>query len=438
MHDINGNKKKQMIIIGLSAAVLGLILVVCMMAAIIMGMKKDDSSKQQEAAAVSTEEDSTEASESDTADKEDIAAVKKIALDEPERITDETEPLEDIKLVDDMGDMDMTFHVLNDIGLIVGIPSECVVFTREMKTENEWMIKNGVTLEEASDTFLQGDKYLMAWDGYGMDFMISIYLTGSLQPDFGDINEIKMQEQVVLRKARMLSNGETIIDCGVYESEHAKYIKSYFTDESLEKDFCVLEYMTVVGNNEILIRYSSKTDKLMPSQMDLMKNIVDSIIFTGKPAADSKESNSGSMASVYKDDKTGITFMIPDNWFRMNEDEGDTMDWYTYDGSIVRYWNIDTLEYNPSMKREYVDNSALPKSELAKMLNVENDDISMGTYGGEIYYKVDVQDTADENYECRQFIKVHNGYVHVFQCYEIKGSIYYDDFENIVSSVQYP
>lgn len=324
-------------------------------------------------------------------------------------------------------DSDMQLYQLDDIGLAVKIPSEYKVVTRAMDTEPDWMIADGMTLEDVSEAFQGNDLYFMAWDK-DHDWEIGINYTPENNLNIGSLNESEMEE---LSGWVVKGYGGTLIDSDVYQSEWAKYMKIYFSKEIGGYKVYILQYCTSNDKGEYAIFLYSKSDELTSSEKDVLQIIIDNTFFIDK-------SDTGDKA-YYKHEVTGTSFPIPDGWHETKGNMGIKLLPDDSDYNSIEYFYEDLCGENEESLRKYIDSSHLSKEKMAELFGISIEEISEVTFGDEVYYSLDIVKASESmGFISRSFIKVHNGYVQGFLFAGEKDSTYYQEFENLMNYVKYP
>lgn len=325
---------------------------------------------------------------------------------------------------------DLKLYSLDDIGLSVKVPSEFNVLTREMDTQTKWMIMNGITLEDVSATLDEGGLYLLALDDKdSFEINIGCVFDGSYI-DIRNMSVSDLETQISLLEQQYRALGSTVFECSIYQSEWTRFTKIYFTMQVNGNTVYALQYGTCGSDRAFNITLTSESDELTSYEKDVLQLVVDSIRFTDTFSADDN-------VFRYESQETGISFMIPDNWEQQDKDNGVRL-FTDADNSYnsIAYQYADMWEGQESL-RKYVDNSYVSQDELAEMMGVSAGNVSEARYGDETYYDISIADFGTDQ-TVVLLAKFYNGYCHVFRFVGDKDSIYYRDFERLMSSIKYP
>lgn len=421
------NKKKQIAIIAISVTA-GLILGICLITVSGRTRKQDSTFEPQRTVAANTETEPTEMLESGTGDQESQehnAAPISTDLESTEEAAG-----------DSMMDIvtDLTLYSLDDIGLFIKIPSELNVLTRGMNTETEWMIMNGIALDDVSDMF-DDDLYLLAVnEGNNLQITVRCAFDDSFI-DLREMSDSELRMQVERIEQDYRSAGAAVIENGIYQSDWANFTRTYYTVQNDGSPCSVLSYHTWCSDRHFTIVLRSDADELTSYEKDVLQLVADSICFTDELNTDDKVLDDNT--SRYENQETGISFIIPDGWNRQDKDIGIKLvpddDNYT----SLDYDYGDILEGQESYLRKDVDNSYMSQDEIAELMNVSADSVSEVTYGDEVYYNIKLANFVGK--ETLFFlVKIDNGYTHVFRFIGEKDSTYYQDFEHLMQSIEYP
>lgn len=156
----------------------------------------------------------------------------------------------------------------------------------------------------------------------------------------------------------------------------------------------------------------------------------------------------------YTDEDTGVVFTVPNGWQKgtVYSDAGGTTDALFQSEQnqyrIIVYgsydaWNDLTPTQRVGMTRADYNNAFISKSDIAEWFGVDVAAVRMVTYNGYEYYKVKLSTVTGSNgisldLETHILVRFENGYFYNFQIDAPKDSSYYNDFESLLSSVQYP
>ena len=168
---------------------------------------------------------------------------------------------------------------------------------------------------------------------------------------------------------------------------------------------------------------------------------------------DIQTSNDGAESFVYTDMDSGASFTVPANWkqeeLSKDRDHIDAKFVSTKeDVCDIIYGSTDMWEQMSVSDKMYFDNrsnlnnSAFTKADIAAMLDTTADDISIVTYNGVQYFKMETKQDVDV-YEIPLSVTMtnllffDNGWMYTFQFSGSSNHTLYSDFEKLLESVCY-
>ena len=173
------------------------------------------------------------------------------------------------------------------------------------------------------------------------------------------------------------------------------------------------------------------------------------------------ESAASEDGAVYTDEEAQISFIIPENWAEapltqqtqvIKTKLAPTTDdelYYIMYGAVDIWGNLSesdrSLLESAGYDRSNVDD-LYSDSDLAKMiagaLEITEDELTKTVYGETEYYTATIATDMEKSgtsisFEMTSAVVVKNGYMYLFEFYGSKDSIYFEDFEELLSSVEY-
>ena len=153
----------------------------------------------------------------------------------------------------------------------------------------------------------------------------------------------------------------------------------------------------------------------------------------------------------YTDTDTGVTFVVPDGWYKAalsQERQIIDVKYRNDNNATFMYGKVDIYsslseEEKGKYSRSDIDNSLLSKEDVAAALGATDSKVSMVTYNGKEYFKVSYN-SYSELMGTNVYInmvalaRVDNGYLFTFQFTGDEYSQDYRDFESLLNSVEYP
>ena len=157
----------------------------------------------------------------------------------------------------------------------------------------------------------------------------------------------------------------------------------------------------------------------------------------------------------YSDTENGIKFVVPEDW---NQIERSELEAYYYVGFIrdkidgyriitynrIDVWSTLSEKEKNRIPRSEFDNSVTSKKEISEIINVPEDDIHLVNYGGKEYFSgsrmsaILYDGVAVGTPNMLYLIHIENGWLYQFQYSAGRFDEYYDEFKQLMESVEYP
>ena len=178
-----------------------------------------------------------------------------------------------------------------------------------------------------------------------------------------------------------------------------------------------------------------------------MKSLIDSISVEQSLPVDTGKAED----AIYTDQETGVTFQYAALWREMPLEENELMELklaLKSDSSVqIMYgstdlWDRVSPENRIGYSRKSLDNLLFTEEGIKKMFG--NDVyISEETYGNHTYFRVSGMGSVEINGtilsdKVTMLVKIENGWRYLFFFSGFEGDPHYADFEQLMSSVQYP
>ncbi|MGE4485310.1 MAG: hypothetical protein AB7C97_09410 [Oscillospiraceae bacterium] len=341
---------------------------------------------------------------------------------------------------------------LNELDMKIEMPSDLIVFTRDIDESDPNLAAYGFTKEDLLSIMTSGSIYLDSWN-VDLNYEILITMISSPIGDFNLLSDSTLLALATSITSEYESAGITYIGSEIYQHAQTKFLKIYISQPNGNSTSYGLQYYTVYDGKAINITIHSFSGQIAPTNEAAIKSIVDSAEFAAEPQAGEADSAPTS-ASTYTDSEAGMTFTVPPNWseeplseeseyytanFVPNEDAAVSILYIRYD-----FWNNMTVSERAGYTRSDINNSLFTESDVAGMcgFSASEVEISSATYNDIEYFKClyalnDASLGLDLAVNITQLIYFDNGYMYLFQFSGIDESEYFADFESLVKSVNY-
>ncbi|MDY2978128.1 MAG: hypothetical protein SOR90_11400, partial [Oscillospiraceae bacterium] len=349
-----------------------------------------------------------------------------------------------------------TTYELDELGMSIELPSNHVVFTRDIKANDTNLSAYGLTKDGMSSLMLERSIYLNAWDE-DVNYEIIVTMVDSPFEDYNQFSDTTLNGFVSALETEYASMGITFIRSDLYQHSQAKFAKIYISQPNNGDTAYGLQYHTVYNGKAINITLQSYSGEIDSSREAIIQEIVDTIRFDTEPQFSAPPAQT--KAFTYTDKDSGMTFTVPANWIEssMNENREYIDAKFTSnleEGLCIIFSSQDVYELEDFkaelsateqllLTRDVIGNDIFTKADIAEMYGCKEKDVLMVTYGDKEYYTAEVIKT-DTSYGIPisvpmvYLLRCENGYMYMFQFNGTKDSPYFDDFINLISSAKYP
>ena len=342
-------------------------------------------------------------------------------------------------------------YELEELGLTVSMPSDYVVFTRNISANDPNLGAYSLTKDGLSSLMTERNIYLNGWDE-DVNQEIIFTMIDSPLVDFNLYSDTTLATMATSFVSGYADMGVTVIKSGVYQHSQAKFLKIYISQPNGDSTAYGLQYYTVYADKAINITLQSYSGQITSSQESTLKGVVDSVKFDTAPQTGEADFTATN-AFDYTDIKTQTTFTVPANWVETSlSEERETTDVkftsLEEDGMSILYGSFDiwgemAASERSGYSRSDIDNSIFTKTDIADALGLSVNDISTIKYAGNEYYTATITSNTETygltfSVTVTHMIAVNNGYMYWFQFSGAKDNAYFGDFESLLSSVKYP
>ena len=187
-------------------------------------------------------------------------------------------------------------YKIDELGMSIAIPSDYVVFTRDIDANDPNLSLYGLTKDSMSSLLSSSNVYLNAWDS-DVNYEIIVNMIDSPLGDFNKISDTALSILATSLESEYIKSGITSLKSEVYQHAQAKFLKIYISQPIADSTIYGLQYSTVYANKAINITMQSYSGTINVSKENILKSIVDSVVFDTQP--DFKQTTSQS--TVYQE-----------------------------------------------------------------------------------------------------------------------------------------
>jgi len=338
-------------------------------------------------------------------------------------------------------------YELDELGLVVTIPSKYDVITQDTSPYSSVFSDRGLSGTDLVEQFKTNGIYLNAVPNDGTNEEIVVTMTDGVWDNLSVFSDTTIKTFASALANEYKDYGITVLEYDVYQHSQAKFIRVYFTDAT--NSVYGLQYYTTYDAKAMNFTMRSYSGELSQAQEDVMKGVVDSLVFDTAPAAAPSVPETDPF--VYTDVETNTTFTVPANWYEKElSKEREYIDVRfasgKEEGLAIMYGSTDVWTQmseadKVGYSRSDLDTSLFTEADMKEYF-VGADNVSKATYNGIDYFLV-VQSSNQEMYgaefvvEMTIAVRFHNGWLYEFQFGGTKENKYFSDFEKLLSSVQY-
>ena len=341
-----------------------------------------------------------------------------------------------------------TTYKLDELGLEVSIPSTYDVITRDTPVSSPIFKELGVSGKELIEQFKTTFIYLNAIPKGVTGEEIVVTMAPNDINNFSALSATSLKMVASSWITSLEEFGISILKYDIYEHSQAKFVRIYFED-TINSAYG-LQYYTIYDSKAINFTMRSYSGGITSTQEQAIKNIVDTIKFDTPPV----EPPSGveTEAFIYTDTKTNTKFTVPANWYEKElSKERDTIDVKFVsskeEGMTIMYGSVDVWEAltddeKVGATRSDISNDAFTIDDIAELYGIDKSKVSMVEYNGIEYFQFTFKQTTELygiefSPEMTILLRFENGWMYSFQFGGTTDSIYFDDLEALLNSVEY-
>jgi len=173
-------------------------------------------------------------------------------------------------------------YTIDELDMRIAIPSDYVVFTRDIDANDPNLSLYGLTKDSMSSLMTSGNIYLNAWDS-DVNYLFYVTMIDSSLGDFNLLSDATLSTLATSFESEYKSAGITYIKSEVYQHDQAKFLKIYISQPNGDSTAYGLQYYTVYADKAIIITMQSYSGTINDSKENILKSIVDSAKFGTDP-----------------------------------------------------------------------------------------------------------------------------------------------------------
>ncbi len=339
-------------------------------------------------------------------------------------------------------------YTISELGLEITIPSEYRVITKDTPANASIFSDLGTTKADLIKLFEETKVYLNAIPDT-LDEEVVITMDTNIIDNFSAMSDtsLKMFASSLVNEYEKMGIGVKKYD--IYQHSQAKFVRVYFEDAANSVNG--LQYYTIYNGKAMNFTMRSYSGEITSKQEKTIKTIVDSVKYDTPPVE--IPNGDETEAFVYTDIDTNTKFIVPANWYEkelFKEREFIDVKFVSSkeEGMSIIYgstdlWGMLTPEEKKGSTRSDLDNSAFEIADISTLYGIDETLITKQIYNGKEYFQATVKQSIDMyggtfTPELTYAIRIENGWGYWFQFGGTTDNEYFEDFQQLLNSVEYP
>ncbi len=339
-------------------------------------------------------------------------------------------------------------YTISELGLEITIPSEYRVITKDTPANASIFSDLGTTKADLIKQFEETKVYLNAITDT-LDEEIVVTMDTNIIDNFRAMSDtsLKMFASSWVNEYEKMGIGVKKYD--IYQHSQAKFVRVYFEDTANSVNG--LQYYTIYNGKAMNFTMRSYSGEITTKQENTIKTIVDSVKYDTPPVEISAGAETETF--VYTDVDTNTKFIVPANWYEKElSKEREFIDVKFVsskeEGMSIMYgstdlWGMLTPEEQKGSTRSDIDNSAFEIADIATLYGIDENLITKQMYNGKEHFQATVKQNtelygATFTLEITMVIRIENGWGYSFQFSGTTDNEYFEDFQKLLNTVEYP
>ena len=339
-------------------------------------------------------------------------------------------------------------YTISELGLEITIPSEYRVITKDTPANASIFSDLGTTKADLIKQFEETKVYLNAIP-HTLDEEVVVTMDTNIIDNFSAMSDtsLKMFASSWVNEYEKMGIGVKKYD--IYQHSQAKFVRVYFEDTANYVNG--LQYYTIYNGKAMSFTMRSYSGEITAKQEKTIKTIVDSVKYDTPPVEIPVGAETESF--VYTDVDTNTKFTVPANWYEKElSKEREFIDVKFVsskeEGMSIMYgstdlWGMLTPEEQKGSTRSDLDNSAFEIADISTLYGIDETLRTKKIYNGKEYFQATVKQTIDMyggtfTSELTYAIRIENGWGYWFQFGGTTDNKYFEDFQELLNSVEYP
>lgn len=339
-------------------------------------------------------------------------------------------------------------YTISELGLEITIPSEYKVITKDTPANASIFSDLGTTKADLIKQFEETKVYLNAIPDT-LDEEVVVTMDTNIIDNFSAMSDTSLKMFASSWVNEYEKMGIDVKKYDIYQHSQAKFVWVYFEDTASSVNG--LQYYTIYNGKAMNFTMRSYSGEITTKQEKTIKTIVDSVKYDTPPVEIS--AGAETEAFVYTDVDMNTKFTVPANWYEKElSKEREFIDAKFVsskeEGMSIMYgstdlWGMLTPEEQKGSTRSDIDNSAFEIADIATLYGIDENLITKQMYNGKEHFQATVKQNtelygATFTSEITMVIRIENGWGYSFQFSGTTDNEYFEDFQKLLNTVEYP
>ena len=375
-------------------------------------------------------------------------------------------------------------YTLNELDMTIDVPSDYIVFTRDMDIEDPQLALYGFgqdELDELVEYYKETNIFLDACsEDLNYELFVTMFTDDSLQElfDFNLFTDQELTEYAQILSSGFAAQGVNVLKIELLSPRHpqAKFYKIYLSDSDQYQ--YRLQFYTIVNGKAINV-YFDAVDPVDEALESRVMEIVNTISFKNQPIAETSPSVNPETESTpstiseaasspeagpeeelelpqepinYYNKAAGVSFVVPVGWSEkdlLEEREHIRTKYIDLNGNTLLFGYSDLYASAEGARYDYsrsdFNNELFAKADIERILNTEGSQVTSIEYetvNGIEYYRLTRElDTVTDGIGVQttmlSYIMIYHGIMYEFSSSDALDSNAYEDFMELMSSIRY-
>lgn len=203
-----------------------------------------------------------------------------------------------------VNDTEWREYTLQELGLMISLPANYTVYTRDMSDTDPILIASGLSSTQLDQIFVDSNLFLEATpDNFNSEIMVT--MVGSTISDFSIWSDNSLLAMSSLWTSAYADYGIEILDTDILSCNNIKYIRMHERQTVNGSISYRIQYYTTTNYQAVNLIFVSVGDDVTEAETEFMQTVVERTIFSGDIAA--------SEINTFSQDASNFSYSVLDN-----------------------------------------------------------------------------------------------------------------------------